>query len=91
MRDLPFADRQFGAAYVSHVLDGMPSIEDAMSALSALYRVADHVITVSIVKVDLWAWVNRAQLPLWVSEHDGCYIIEEKATGRREAWTAERR
>lgn len=47
IRDIPYRDRYFGAAYASHVLEHLPSVDDATQALNELHRVADRVFIVS--------------------------------------------
>jgi len=47
VRDIPYRDKYFSVAFVSHVIEHLPSVNDAERALSELRRVADHVVIVS--------------------------------------------
>ena len=44
VRSIPLADGFAGAAFASHVLEHLPSVEDAMLAWRELHRVADVVL-----------------------------------------------
>lgn len=44
VRALPFADGEFGAVATMHVLEHLPSVEDALLAWQELQRVADLVL-----------------------------------------------
>ncbi len=47
VRDLPFSNAYFGAAFASHVLEHLDNLEDVARAYAELSRVADHVIVAS--------------------------------------------
>ena len=42
VRDMPFANKQFGVCYCAHVLEHMYSIEDVQRAVAECTRVADY-------------------------------------------------
>ena len=50
-----FHDKQFGAAYASHVLE---HVEDPDAALSELRRVADRVFVITPLPLLPWAWFH---------------------------------
>lgn len=82
IRALPFATGEFGAAFNSHILEHMPTIEDLAAAWSELHRVADHVVTCVPSKLAIYHWTHRDH-HLWVTElGDGVLRVEERATGR---------
>lgn len=43
VREIPYPDGYFGAAYCSHVLEHLSTVEDAQRAMQELLRVADVV------------------------------------------------
>ena len=81
VRALPFSEREFGAAATMHVLEHLPSVEDALLAWRELHRVADLVLVAGpsplspvarlVPDHGLWAY----QLP------DGSLYVEH-----RELW-----
>lgn len=77
VRDIPFPDNHFGAAFVSHVIEHLATIEDALQAISELERVADKVFIVSPSKYSLLAWTHPDHR-LWVKVEGGKYIIEKR-------------
>jgi len=80
VRQIPYTDKYFGAAHVSHVLEHLPTIEDACQALDELERVADKVFVVSPHKHSLMAWINPHH-HLWVLPDGDGYIIEQRGKG----------
>jgi len=77
IRAIPYPNRYFGAAYVSHVLEHLPSLDDAITALQELHRVADRVFIVSPHKSSLLAWLNPNH-HLWISTDGGSLIVEQQ-------------
>lgn len=80
VRAIPYPDHYFGAAFCSHVLEHLPTIEDAMKALDEMERVANRVFTVSPHKSSLAAWLNSDH-HLWVIPSGDGYIIEQRGKG----------
>jgi len=66
VRSIPYPDKYFSVAYVSHVIEHLPTVEDAELAMSELRRVADHVVIVSPHWFDI---INLV--------HPGHYLIVE--------------
>lgn len=75
VREIPFGDAYFGAVYVSHVLEHLPTVEDAAQAVNELYRVADEVFVVSPPKSSIYAWLYPGH-HLWVSQDAHGILIE---------------
>ena len=70
IRNLPFADREFGAVFCSHVLEHMPTPEDCTQAWGELNRVADHVFICLPGKDCVAAWLAPGH-HLWVEQVSG--------------------
>lgn len=88
VRDIPYPDSHFGAAFCSHVLEHLSTIEDAVQALDEMERVADKVFVVSPHKTSLIAQILPGH-HLWVTPSGDGYIIEQKnngAAGREESY-----
>jgi len=79
VRNIPYPDGYFGAAYISHVVEHLPTIEDAFKALDELERVADRVFVVSPHKYSIAAWLHPNH-SLWVTSMDDSYLIEQRKT-----------
>jgi len=62
---IPFADKSFGAAFASHLLEHLPSTDKAGKALAELNRVADAVFIVSPPRQSIGGWLT-ADHHLWV-------------------------
>lgn len=85
VRNIPYPNNYFGACYCSHVLEHLPTIRDAFTALSEMYRVADRVFTVSPHKTSLIAQLVSGH-HLWITPSGDGYIIEQRGKGEpREA------
>ena len=77
IRTIPYADQYFGAAFVSHVLEHLPTVTDACLALDELYRVAEEVFVVCPHKISLTAWIHPDH-HLWVTPNGDGFIIEQR-------------
>lgn len=67
VRDIPFSDSFFGAAFASHVIEHMPTVADGKKAISEMQRVADEIFVVSPSKTSLIAWIHPDH-HLWVKQ-----------------------
>jgi hypothetical protein len=71
VRQLPFADKQFGAVFCSHVLDCLSTPEDVDRAYGELCRVADEVFLCYTLPHNIyWRWISR-EVRVWINEKDG--------------------
>jgi hypothetical protein len=80
IREIPYPNGYFGAAFASHVVEHLATIEDAKAALDEMYRVAGRVFIVSPHKSSLMAWIHPGH-HLWVTPSGDGYIIEERDNG----------
>jgi len=46
IREIPYPDKSFGVAFVSHVLEHLETVEDAEKAIAELHRVAENVVVI---------------------------------------------
>ena len=81
VRDIPYPSRYFGAAFASHVLEHLPTVEDACRALDELKRVSDKVFVVSPHKISLAAILYPGH-NLWITPSGDGYIIEQRRQGK---------
>jgi len=77
IREIPYPNGYFGAAFASHVVEHLATIEDAKAAFDEMERVADRVFIVSPHKSSLMAWIHPSH-HLWVTPSGGGYIIEQR-------------
>lgn len=80
VRSIPYPNHYFGAAFCSHVLEHLPTVEDAVKALDEMERVADKVFTVSPHKSSIMAWIHPEH-HLWLIPTGDGYIIEQRGNG----------
>ena len=79
--DLPFSNKEFGAAFCSHVVEHMPDADGCQLAWSELHRVADVVFICVPPKSSLFAWMVPDH-HLWVRQTgEGVLEVEERDTG----------
>lgn len=77
VRAIPYPDQHFGSAFASHVLEHLPTVEDAYKALDELHRVANEVFVASPSKLSLPAWLHPDH-HLWVTADGDDFIIEQR-------------
>lgn len=77
VRNMSFSDKQFGASFISHVLEHLNSIDDASKAIAELRRVSDKVFVAIPHKTSLLAWLHPRH-HLWVLPTGDGYIIEDR-------------
>ena len=82
VRQIPYPDGYFGAAFVSHVLEHLATIEDAEDALNELHRVADKVFVASPSKFSMIAWIHPGH-HLWVTSSGDGYMLEQRSLPSR--------
>jgi len=84
IKDIPYPDSYFGAAYTSHILEHMRSISECEDALDELLRVADAVFVAGPIKQDVKAWLTPAH-HLWVQQHGNHVFYQGKYNPSRRA------
>lgn len=71
---IPFRDKVFGAAFASHLLEHLPTVEHARKALDELNRVAEAVFIVYPSRQSIVAWLHpEHRLWLW-RKGDALYL-----------------
>lgn len=63
--DIPFADKSFGAAFASHLLEHLPTTSAAKKALGELNRTAEAVFIVAPSRQSVGGWLHPGH-HLWV-------------------------
>jgi hypothetical protein len=83
---IPFSDSVFGAAFVSHLLEHMPTPKDAVQALDELNRVADAVFLVYPSRQSMANWVIPEH-KLWVwQKGNKTYLKQRGVSGVQEVY-----
>ena len=81
---IPFPDNTFGAAFVSHLLEHLPTTEDVVQALDELNRVAEAVFIVYPSRQSIVGWVIPEH-HLWVwQKGDKTCLKQRGASGKEE-------
>ena len=77
VREIPYPDQYFGAAFASHVLEHLPTLDDCERAVSELRRVADAVFVSSPSKQSIFAWLVPDHF-LWVNQDRDNLTVEQR-------------
>lgn len=77
VRAIPYPNEHFGAAFCSHVLEHLATVDDALLALAELERVAGKVFIVSPHKSSIIAWMYPGH-HLWITETEDGFKIEQR-------------
>ena len=77
VRDIPYPDKYFGATYISHVLEHLPTVDDVARSLNEMHRVSDAVFIAGPHKTSLTAWLHPDHR-LWVTPTGDGYIVEQR-------------
>jgi membrane protein DedA with SNARE-associated domain len=87
--DIPFADKAFGAVFLSHVLEHLPTPDDARRALQEMQRVAEVVYIVYPSRQSIAAWVIKEHR-LWVWQAGTkIHLLQRRMRGKREKLVVE--
>lgn len=81
---IPFSDRSFGAIFASHLLEHLPTTDDAEKALAELSRVAEAVFIAYPSKKSIAGWVIPDH-HLWVWQKGNTIYLKQR--GKSEART----
>jgi len=74
---IPFSDKSFGAVFASHLLEHLPTTDDAKMALMELNRVADAVFIVYPTRQSLAGWITSGH-HLWIWQQDNITYLEQR-------------
>jgi hypothetical protein len=79
--NIPFLDKSFGAVFASHLLEHMPTIDDAKKALAELNRVAEAVFIAYPSKQSIAGWVIPDH-HLWVWQKGNTTYLKQRGKSR---------
>ena len=86
---IQFSDNSFGAAFASHLLEHLPTTNDAKQALAELNRVAEAVFIVCPSRQSVAGWVI-ADHHIWVwQKGDRTYFKQRGKSGIEEEYIVE--
>jgi hypothetical protein len=74
---IPFSDKCFGAAFASHLLEHLPTVDAARQALDELNRVAEAVFIVSPSRQSIAGWVIPDH-HLWVWQKGNITYLRQR-------------
>ena len=74
---IPFSDKSFGAAFASHLLEHLATIDDAKQALAELHRTADAVFIVYPSRQSITGWVILDH-HLWIWQKGNTTYLKQR-------------
>ena len=74
---IPFANKVFGSAFASHLLEHLPTTDDAKKALDELNRVAEAVYIVYPSRQSISGWI-MADHHLWVWQRGNTTYVKQR-------------
>ena len=74
---IPFSDKSFGAAFASHLLEHLPTVDEAKKALDELSRVAEAVFVVSPSRQSIAGWIIPDH-HLWVWQKGSITYLRQR-------------
>jgi hypothetical protein len=74
---IPFSDKSFGAAFASHLLEHLPTVDDAKQALDELNRVAEAVFIVYPSRQSIVGWIIPDH-HLWVWQKGDIIYLKQR-------------
>lgn len=77
VRDIPFSGKYFGAAFVSHVLEHLPTVQDCFDAVNELNRVADVVLVAYPTESSLIATLIPDHY-LWLYQEGNTLYVQQR-------------
>lgn len=78
---IPFSDKSFGAAFASHLLEHLPTTDDAKKALAELNRVAEAVFIAYPSRQSIAGWVIPDH-HLWVWQKGNTTYFKQRGGGK---------
>lgn len=79
---IPFGDGVFGAAFASHLLEHLPTTDNARLALAELHRVADRVFIVYPSRQSMGGWLHPEHR-IWVwQKGEDTYLKQRGKSGK---------
>lgn len=75
--DIPFAEKSFGAAFASHLLEHLPTVAEAEKALDELNRVAEAVFIVSPSRQSISGWLTPGH-HLWIWQKGNTTYLKQR-------------
>ena len=77
IRDIPYPDKYFGAAFAAHIVEHMSTVQEGAQAINELARVADRFWIVVPGKLQFQG-IFHTDHHIWVSEAPGGYVLEQR-------------
>ncbi len=74
---IPFADKSFGAAFASHLLEHLPTTDDAKQALVELNRVSEAVFIAYPSRQSIAAWIVPDH-HIWIWQKDRATYLKQR-------------
>lgn len=78
---IPFAEKSFGAAFASHLLEHLPTVAEARKALDELNRVADAVYIISPSRQSFGGWLTNGH-HLWVWQKGDVIYLKQRGKSK---------
>jgi len=86
---IPFSDNSFGAAFASHLLEHLPTTDDAKQALAELNRIAEAVFIAYPSRQSIAGWViPDHHIRVW-QKGDRTYLKQRGKSGVEEEYIVE--
>jgi len=81
---IPFSDKSFGAAFASHLLEHLPSTDEAKKALAELNRIAEAVFIAYPSRQSIAGWViPEHHLWVWQKGNETYFQQRGRSGGRQ--------
>lgn len=77
VRDIPYPDKYFGACLASHVIEHLPTLDDALRAVDEMQRVAEAIFIAYPLKQSIIAWLIPGH-HLWIRQEGDWLYIEQR-------------
>lgn len=74
---IPFADKSFGAAYASHLLEHLSTVDDAKRALDELNRIAEVIFIAYPSRQSIAGWILPGH-HLWVWQKGNATYLKQR-------------